>query len=157
MNANGNNFTATIPSQDNGNIVAYYISLTDNYGFESGINPQEANFTPIKDANLPYFIMVGYELYEEEDFDFNVGFWQTGDPLDNATTGMWEIGSPIGSYDDPSNLSGMVQPAYQHTPNGYACAFTQNASSINDGIGANDVDGGHTTLYSPFYLSLIHI
>ena len=34
---------------------------------------------------------------EEEDFDFNVGFWQTGDPIDNATTGMWEIGSPIGS------------------------------------------------------------
>ena len=151
MAANGNNFTATIPAQSEGNIVAYYISLTDNYGFESGITPQEANFTPIKDANLPYFIMVGYELYEEEDFDFNVGFWQTGDPLDNATTGMWEIGAPIGSYDDPNNLSGMVQPAFQHTPNGYACAFTQNASSVNDGIGANDVDAGHTTLYSPYY------
>ena len=151
MSANGNNFTATIPAQSEGNIVAYYISLTDNYGFESGITPQEANFTPIKDANLPYFIMVGYELYEEEDFDFNVGFWQTGDPLDNATTGMWEIGAPIGSYDDPNNLSGMVQPAFQHTPNGYACAFTQNASSVNDGIGANDVDAGHTTLYSPYY------
>ena len=151
MASNGNNFTATIPAQSEGNIVAYYISLTDNYGFESGITPQEANFTPIKDANLPYFIMVGYELFEEEDFDFNVGFWQTGDPLDNATTGMWEIGAPIGSYDDPSNLSGMVQPAFQHTPNGYACAFTQNASSVNDGIGANDVDAGHTTLYSPYY------
>ncbi|MFL2576595.1 MAG: hypothetical protein ACJ0PT_00385 [Flavobacteriales bacterium] len=151
MASNGNNFTATIPAQSEGNIVAYYISLTDNYGFESGITPQEANFTPIKDANLPYFIMVGYELYEEEDFDFNVGFWQTGDPLDNATTGMWEIGAPIGSYDDPNNLSGMVQPAFQHTPNGYACAFTQNASSVNDGIGANDVDAGHTTLYSPYY------
>ena len=151
MTANGNNYTATIPAQSNGNIVAYYISMTDNYGFESGINPQESNVVPLKDANLPFFIMVGYELYEEEDFDFNVGFWQTGDPFDNATTGMWEIGSPIGSYDDPNSLSGMVQPAYQHTPNGYACAFTQNASSINDGIGANDVDGGHTTLYSPYY------
>ena len=151
MTANGNNYTATIPAQSNGNIVAYYISMTDNYGFESGINPQESNVVPLKDANLPFFIMVGYELYEEEDFDFNVGFWQTGDPIDNATTGMWEIGSPIGSYDDPNSLSGMVQPAYQHTPNGYACAFTQNASSINDGIGANDVDGGHTTLYSPYY------
>ena len=69
MTSNGNNFTASIPAQNAGNIVAYYISLTDNYGFESGITPQEANFTPIKDANLPYFIMVGYELYEEEDFD----------------------------------------------------------------------------------------
>ena len=44
----------------------------------------------------------------------------------------------------------MVQPAYQHTSI-RACAFTQNASSINDGIGANDVDGGHTTLFSPYY------
>ena len=151
MTANGNNFTATIPAQSNGNIIAYYISLTDNYGFESGINPQESNVVPLKDANLPYFTMVGYELYNEEDFDFNVGFWQTGDPLDNATTGLWEIGAPIGSYDDPSSLSGIVQTATQHTQNGYACAFTGNASSINDGIGANDVDAGHTTLYSPYF------
>jgi hypothetical protein len=151
MTSNGNNFTATIPAQSNGNIVAYYISLTDNYGFESGINPQESNIVPLKDANLPYFTMVGYELYNEEDFDFNVGFWQTGDPIDNATTGLWEIGAPIGSYDDPISLSGIVQTATQHTQNGYACAFTGNASSINDGIGTNDVDGGHTTLYSPYY------
>ena len=151
MTANGNNFTATIPAQSNGNIIAYYISLTDNYGFESGINPQESNVVPLKDANLPYFTMVGYELYNEEDFDFNVGFWQTGDPLDNATTGLWEIGAPIGSYDDPNSLSGIVQTATQHTQNGYACAFTGNASSVNDGIGANDVDGGHTTLYSPYF------
>ena len=151
MTANGNNFTTTIPAQSNGNIIAYYISLTDNYGFESGINPQESNVVPLKDANLPYFTMVGYELYNEEDFDFNVGFWQTGDPLDNATTGLWEIGAPIGSYDDPNSLSGIVQTATQHTQNGYACAFTGNASSINDGIGTNDVDGGHTTLYSPYF------
>jgi hypothetical protein len=144
-------FTTTIPAQLPGTIVAYYISLLDNYGFESGINPQESNIVPLKDANLPYFTMVGYELYNEEDFDFNVGFWQTGDPIDNATTGLWEIGAPIGSYDDPSSLSGIVQTATQHTQNGYACAFTGNASSINDGIGTNDVDGGHTTLYSPYY------
>ena len=31
MSANGNNFTATIPAQSEGNIVGYYISLTDNY------------------------------------------------------------------------------------------------------------------------------
>ena len=151
MTANGNNYTTTIPAQPNGSVVAYYISLTDNYGFESGITPQEANVMPIKDANLPYFIMIGYELVDEEDFDFSIGFWQTSDPSDNATTGMWDIGAPLGSYDNPSNLSGMVQTDAQHTPNGYACAFTENASSINDGIGANDVDDGHTTLFSPTY------
>jgi hypothetical protein len=95
--------------------------------------------------------LIGYELNHEEDFDFNVGFWQTGDPSDNATTGMWEIGSPIASYDDPMNFSGIVQTGSQHTPGGFSCAFTQNASSVLLGIGDSDVDGGHTTLYSPYF------
>jgi hypothetical protein len=110
-----------------------------------------SNILPLKDANLPYFILVGYELMEEQDFDFNIGFWQTGHPSDNASTGMWEIGGLVGSYNNPNSQTGPVQPADQHTPGGYACAFTQNASSISDGIGANDVDGGHTTLFSPYY------
>ena len=144
-------FTTTIPAQPSGTVIAYYISLTDNYGNESGITPMAANLSPLNNANLPYFIMVGYELLAEEDFDFNIGFWQTGDVNDNATTGMWEIGIPIPSYDDPTNLSGIVQTGTQHTLSGSQCAYTENASSINDGIGANDVDGGHTTLYSPYY------
>ena len=151
MTNNGNNYTANIPAQANGNIVAYYISLTDTYGNETGITPMASNITPLKDANLPYFILVGYELMEEQDFDFNIGFWQTGDLSDNATTGMWEIGGLVGSYNNPNSQSGPVQPSDQHTPGGYACAFTQNAPSANDGIGANDVDGGHTTLFSPYY------
>ena len=52
---------------------------------------------------------------------------------------------------DPTSFSGIVQTGTQHTLNGSQCAYTQNASSINDGIGANDVDDGHTTLYSPYY------
>ena len=88
---------------------------------------------------------------EEEDFDFNFGFWQTSDPSDNASTGMWEIGSPIGSFSDPSDPSTIVQTDSDHTQGGSICAFTGNSSSILDGIGANDVDDGHTTLYSPFY------
>ena len=71
-------FTTTIPAQPNGTVVAYYISLTDNYGNESGVTPVAANLAPINNANLPYFILVGYELSEEEDFDFSFGFWQTG-------------------------------------------------------------------------------
>ena len=151
MIASGNNFSAIIPSQPNGTIVAYYISLVDNYGNESGVTPIAANLTPLNNANLPYFMMIGYELVQEEDFDFNIGFWQTGDPSDNATTGIWEIGDPLGSYDDPQSQSGMVQTEDQHTLGGFACAFTQNASSIFDGLGDSDVDGGHTTLYSPYY------
>ena len=144
-------FTTTIPAQPNGTVVAYYISLTDNYGNESGVTPVAANLAPINNANLPYFILVGYELSEEEDFDFSFGFWQTGATNDNATTGMWEIGSPIGSFADPSDPSTICQTDAQHTIGGFQCAFTGNAASTNDGLGTNDVDGGHTTLLSPYY------
>ena len=144
-------FTTTIPAQPNGTVVAYYISLTDNYGNESGVTPVAANLAPINNANLPYFILVGYELSEEEDFDFSFGFWQTGTTNDNATTGMWEIGSPIGSFADPSDPSTICQTDAQHTIGGFQCAFTGNAASTNDGLGTNDVDGGHTTLLSPYY------
>jgi hypothetical protein len=64
---------------------------------------------------------------------------------------MWEIGSPIASYGDANDLSTICQTGAQHTQGGFQCAFTQNASSINDGLGSNDVDAGHTTLYSPYY------
>jgi hypothetical protein len=144
-------FTTTIPAQPNGTVVAYYISLTDNYGNESGVTPVAANLAPINNANLPYFILVGYELSEEEDFDFSFGFWQTGATNDNATTGIWEIGSPIGSFADPSDPSTICQTDAQHTQGGFQCAFTGNAASTNDGLGTNDVDGGHTTLLSPYY------
>ena len=151
MNGSGNTWQVDIPGQSDGTIIAYYISLTDINGYESGILPIAANLTPINNANLPYFIMVGYELMAEEDFDFNFGIWQTGDVTDNATTGMWEIDVPIASYDDPFSFSGIVQTGSQHTPGGSICAFTANASSIMDGIGSNDVDAGHTTLFSPYY------
>ena len=144
-------FTGSIPPQQNGTVVAYYISLTDNFGNEAGVTPVAANLMPIKNANLPYFILVGFEKVEEQDFDANFGFWQTGGAGDNATTGMWEIGVPIPSYGDPQDPSTICQTDAQHTPGGSQCAFTQNASSIFDGLGSNDVDGGHTTLYSPYY------
>ena len=141
-------FTTTIPAQLPGTIVAYYISLLDNYGNESGVTPMASNLLPITNANLPNFVLVGYEMIEEEDFDFNFGFWQTGSSDDNATTGLWEIGTPIGSYTDNGDN---VQTDEQHTIGGFQCAYTGNASSSASGIGENDVDGGHTTLFSPYY------
>ena len=141
-------FTTTIPAQPNGTVVAYYLSLTDNFGNQSGITPMAANLLPLDNANVPYFILVGYELTEEEDFDFSMGFWQTGDADDNATTGLWEIGSPVGSYTDNGDL---VQTDQQHTNGGSQCLYTGNAPSSSDGIGTNDVDGGKTTVFSPSY------
>jgi hypothetical protein len=132
-------------------VISYYISLTDNFGNESGVTPIAANIIPIRNANLPNFILVGFETIEVEDFDANFNFWQTGGVGDNATTGIWEIGSPIASYGDPQDTGTICQTDAQHTAGGLWCAFTGNALSVNDGLGTNDVDGGHTTLYSPYY------
>lgn len=141
-------FSGTIPAQPSGTIVAYYLSLTDNFGNEAAVNPIAANINPMQYANLPHFIMVGYDLLEEEDFDANFGFWQTGGVDDNASTGLWEIGTPIGSFTDNGSI---VQTDADNTPAGFQCAFTQNAASSSLGIGDSDVDEGHTTLYSPYY------
>ena len=141
----GNDYSAQIPSQSEGNVVAYYLSLVDIYSKKAAITPFSAHLD--KHANLPYFILVGYELMEEQDFDFNIGFWDVSHPSDNATTGLWEIGVPEGTYYDGTVL---VQPSTQHTPSGAYCAFTGN-DMTGGTIGANDIDDGHTTLTSPSY------
>jgi len=151
MIQSGTNFSVQLPAQAGGTIIAYYISLEDNFGMQAGVTPFSAHKSPICFANVPYFTLVGYELQQEEDFDFNVGNWQTSDPADNATTGLWDIGNPLGSYSSPGNPTTIVQAEDQHTSGGSNCAYTGNASSTSASIGENDVDGGHTTLYSPFY------
>lgn len=146
----GTTYIGQIPAQPAGTLIAYYILLEDTYGKQSGITPMAANLS--QNANVPYFILNGFEFMGIEDFDANTGFWQTGDPSDNATTGMWEIDEPTGSFSDPMDPSTIVQTDEDHTP-GFGneeCAFTGNAGFL-DGIGTNDVDEGHTTLFSPFY------
>jgi hypothetical protein len=141
----GNDYAAQIPSQVDGTVIAYYLSLVDNYGKKAAITPFSAHLDI--HANLPYFILVGYELMEEQDFDFNIGFWDVSHPSDNASTGLWEIGVPEGTYYDNTVP---VQTSTQHTFQGAYCAFTGN-DMTGGTIGANDVDGGHTTLTSPTY------
>ena len=151
MTQAGNNFSVQIPAQTDGNVIAYFIALDDVFGMQAGVTPFSANKSPMHFANIPYFILVGYELQEEEDFDFSVGFWQTGAIDDNASTGLWDIGNPIGSYATPGDVNTIVQTNAQHTQGGSDCAFTGNASSVSASIGENDIDGGHTTLISPLY------
>ena len=143
--SSGSDYLGQIPAQPSGTIVSYYLSVIDMYGKKSAITPLSAHLT--KHANLPYYIMVGYELENEEDFDFNITFWDISHPSDNATTGQWEIGVPEGTYYDGTVP---VQTSVQHTVGGAYCAFTGNAPT-GGSIGDNDVDDGHTTLTSPVY------
>lgn len=83
-----------------------------------------------------------YDELEEE------GDWVAGDPGDNATSGLWARLNPNGTYDEYGHL---VQPEDDHTPSpGVKCFITGNAFA-GQGPGANDVDGGKTTLFSPVF------
>jgi len=157
-NVGGTNYQGIIPAQPAGTLISYYLLLEDSYGKQSGITPMAANLTQY--PNIPYFILNGFEFMGIEDFDNNTGFWQTGDPNDNATTGIWEIDEPTGSFSDLNgdnfpdinDPTAIVQTDEDHTSGSgnNECAFTGNAG-LMDGIGTNDVDDGHTTLFSPFY------
>jgi len=140
--AGSNQYSASIPAQAVGTIVAYYLSVKDIYGNSSAVTPS-ASHLPVH-PNLPNFIMVGYELQETYDSDEEdyISEFYTGVSSDNATTGMWEETTPIGSFSSGVPVAVNVQ----FTEDGENCFVTGNSANENDGLGVNDVDGGTTTL-----------
>jgi len=145
----GLNYTGVIPSQAIGTVVSYYLGVEDNTcGNQSAIIPIGAAEA---DPNIPYYILVGYELDITEDFEAGGSGWSYGMPGDIATTGMWEVTIPLGSFGTPGDPSTMVAPDNQHTAGGQFCAVTQRATSVSAQLGESDVDGGHTTLVSPVF------
>lgn len=154
-NITGNSYTALIPAQPPGTLISYYLALEDINGILSGVTPFASNQN---DPNLPYFILVGTALMHTDDFDTFQGQWTLGEGDDNATTGIWVIDVPVGSFSDLNgdnqpdfnDPTAMVQTNVDATQgvNNIACALTGNAGA-NDGIGTNDVDDGKTTLISP--------
>ncbi len=142
VNTSGSNYEGTIPGQSNGNIISYYLAIEDNCGTMVNVTPPgSADIDP----NIPYYILVGYSLLHQEDFDVFAGVWQEGLPTDGATTGNWVIDIPIASFVG----TGMVQTGTQNTPGGLFCAVTANAQNANSPAGEQDVDDGVTTLISP--------
>lgn len=141
-NTAGTNYTASIPGQPNGTVIAYYLGIEDINGTLSNVLPSGANAT---DPNLPYFIMVGFNKIFTEDFDFNGSIWTEGVPGDNATTGIWEQTIP----DLTTANNQTVQTNTQVTPGGMICYVT--GATENGSVGGNDVDGGRTTLESQLF------
>jgi len=154
-NTSGSTWDGQIPAQSNGTVIAYYLGAEDVNGVLSAVEPIMANND---DPNLPYYILVGYSLELEEDgFDFisNFGNWTAGVSDDNASTGLWENTSPLGSWGTPGDNSTMVAPDHQHTPGGSFCWVTGRGVSTTDGLGVNDVDAGKTTIeLDPIDLSM---
>lgn len=147
-NISGNTYSIDVPAQTDGTIISYYMGAEDINGLLTAVIPIGAEMV---DPNLPYHIMVGFQLEKTDDVaDFvnELGSWQTGLPSDNNTTGDWEANIPIGSFSTAGDTSTSVNPHYQHTVGGEICFLTGNAPNATDAVGTNDVDAGHTTLQS---------
>lgn len=150
-NAGGNNYTGVLPAQPKGTIISYFVAITDQSGGLGSVQPSFAN--DVASANIPYNILVGFTEYANttledtlQDADFTIGFGS-----DNATDGIWEIGTPIPSFATASNSATITAPGSQATPGGSRAAFTKNAPNSTSPVGTADVDGGRTSLLSPVY------
>jgi len=126
-------YEAQIPDFQGAAIVSYYISGTDSGG-QSGSFPDGGSADPLT-FNVGTRVVVA-----DHDFESGASGWSVGAPND-ATTGTWEVGNPIGTA---------AQPEDDHTPVGTNCWFT-GQGSIGGSLGENDVDGGTTTLISPVF------
>jgi len=138
-------YEANIGVQPAGTIVEYYFIVTDIYGGIAATTPKEVT---ADDPNLPYYALVGYTVNATEDFDNTFTDWEV-DPYgnDDNTTGTWTVDVPIETYDG----SYILQTGDDHTP-GFTnlCVFTGNAP-LAEGLGANDVDDGATSLRTPLF------
>lgn len=143
-NVGGLSYQGTIPGQPNGTIINYYLDITDNCGTHVGVTPQGAD--DAVNPNIPFYILVGYNLLQSQTLESTPGSWTTGVPGDNAITGMWELANPVATYVG----NAMVQTGDDHTLNpGVICAIT--GAAAGSGVGDYDIDGGETTLISETY------
>ena len=146
MTAQGNSiYRAAIPAQPEGTIVRYYVTTEDIFGAAADMLPLKMNTANPMQSNLPYTILIGYNTIITENFDANTlpGWTVNPDGTDNATTGTWVNAAPIGTTIDAGTI---INPSADHSATGTKCFMTGNGGGAG---GADDVDGGVTSLLSP--------
>jgi hypothetical protein len=109
-------------------VVEYYLSGEDDLG-NVGTSPRTAP------DELHYF-RVDHEFVEDMEI---ATAWTVGAEDDDAGTGIWERVDPVATS---------AQPGDDHTEDGTHCWVT-GQHPAGGSAGANDVDGGKTTLFSP--------
>jgi len=127
-------YEAMLPAAVCDQIIEYYFTVESTV---SGENSSPAGAP----ANV-YQMDIGeiVPLFAD-DFNDDSGGWTVGAPDDDATTGIWERANPVGTF--VGNVP--VQPTGAYVGN--ACFIT--GQHPGGGAGANDVDFGKTTLFSP--------
>lgn len=99
--------------------------------------------SPAQAPQQTYLAEVGVvQTLFADDFDEHLG-WTVGAPDDDAVAGIWELADPVGTF-----VGGVpVQPSAPFV--GLMCYIT--GQHPGGGAGANDVDFGKTTLFSPVF------
>ncbi|MFM7728652.1 MAG: carboxypeptidase regulatory-like domain-containing protein, partial [Flavobacteriales bacterium] len=102
------------------------------WGYQSVCRTVTASQGPFSIA-----LLEGYQ----DDFTFDYGW-----TIQGTTPNQWELGEPIGTYDNQGNV---VNPEYDATGDcGEQCYVTDNAVGT---YSSNDVDNGYTRLTSPVF------
>ena len=125
----GGSYRADFPAIPCGLDVQYYFTADSTNGLTWADPVGEVHETV---SALAILTVASYDM------EANQG-WSAGAPGDDASTGIWERGDPVGTA---------AQPSDDHTPGGSDCWFT-GQGSVGGSVGENDVDGGKTTLLSP--------
>ena len=124
-------FIANFPTLDCPSSVNWYLTISGTVGGSS---------TEFRSPSAGFYTStVGtLEVTFSDDIEADAG-WTVGVPSDTAVTGIWERVDPVGTSSQPEN---------DHSPEGTICWIT-GQQIPGDGDGANDIDGGVTTLISP--------
>jgi hypothetical protein len=133
-----NQYTATLPPAPCGSTIQYYFSAQTSTGstVQSPSNAPTSLYSVVSASgtSTPFIDTV----------ETNLG-WTLTAAGDTATTGVWVRADPIGT----SSGGVQVQPENDVTDApGVNCFFT-GQGTVGGTLGANDVDGGFTTLTSP--------
>jgi hypothetical protein len=127
-----NQYLATLPAANCFNNVRYYVGSDSCAGIQT--DPSQAPIGP----NVANVFTSSTTVFSD-DFEADHG-WTIGSGTDNATTGIWVRGNPVGTAAQPENDHGAGAAVN--------CFFT-GQGVVGGGLGDNDVDGGKTTLTSP--------
>ncbi|HZL99295.1 MAG TPA: M12 family metallo-peptidase, partial [Planctomycetota bacterium] len=121
----GGLWSATLPAPQCGSSPEWYFSMND------------ASCGAVQTQSFAAEVGNATTLLHD-DLELDTG-WAAGAPGDDATSGVWVRGDPIGTG---------AQPEADLTEAGTDCWFT-GQGSVGGGDGENDVDDGRTTLTTP--------
>ncbi len=115
-----------------------------SYWFEAEDAASNASRNPVTPGTYYDFYIVESHTVAAHSFETDNG-WTVGQAGDAATSGVWTRVDPIGVFagDEP------VQPDNDVSDPGTLCYVTGNAETGSQG--ADDVDGGQTTLLTPWF------